>query len=452
LTRKYFGTDGIRGRVGSKSITPEFIMKLGWAAGRVLSRQGSGTVLVGKDTRISGYMFESALEAGLSAAGIDVSLLGPMPTPAIAYLTRTFHAHAGIVISASHNAYYDNGIKFFSGDGTKLEDDVELAIEAEIDKPMTTVDSSKLGKVSRINDAAGRYIEFCKSTVPMRMGLEGIRIVVDCAHGATYHIAPRVLEELGAEVISIGVEPDGLNINHNCGSTKPQALQAAVVELSADVGVALDGDGDRLIMVDAEGNLVDGDQILYIIAMSRLLDEQLDGSVVGTVMSNLGLEHALKKQGIGFRRSKVGDRHVMNMLRESGWSLGGEGSGHIICLDRTSTGDGIVAALQVLYAMVSSQKSLDQLMTGLVMYPQKLVNVPLDKPFNHDESAMVKEAMKEAEKQLADAGRILLRASGTEPLLRVMVEGQDDALVNKLADSLADAVRDASTAQTSQAV
>ncbi len=444
MTRKYFGTDGIRGRVGSDMITPEFIMKLGWAAGRVLSRQGHGTVLVGKDTRISGYMFESALEAGLSAAGIDINLLGPMPTPAIAYLTRTFHAQAGIVISASHNSYFDNGIKFFSGDGTKLEDEVELAIEAEIDKPMTTVDSSRLGKASRITDAAGRYIEFCKSTVPNRISLVGLRIVVDCAHGATYHIAPRVLEELGAEVISIGVEPNGLNINDKCGSTKPEALQASVVEISADVGIALDGDGDRLIMVDAEGNLVDGDQVLYIIAMSRLFDEQLDGSVVGTVMSNLGLEHALTKQGIGFRRSKVGDRHVMNMLRESGWSLGGEGSGHIICLDRTSTGDGIVAALQVLYAMVSSQKSLDQLLTGLELYPQKLVNVPLDTPFNHDESAMVKASMKDAEKQLGDSGRILLRASGTEPLLRVMVEGQDETLVNKLADSLADTVREAS--------
>lgn len=452
MTRKYFGTDGIRGRVGSGVITPEFIMKLGWAAGRVFARQGQGTVLIGKDTRISGYMFESALEAGLSAAGIDIQLLGPMPTPAIAYLTRTFHAQAGIVISASHNSYFDNGIKFFSGDGTKLEDDVELAIEAEIDTPMTTVDSAKLGKASRITDAAGRYIEFCKSTVPMRINLEGIRIVVDCAHGATYHIAPRVFEELGAEVIAIGIEPDGLNINDKCGSTKPEALQASVVELSADVGIALDGDGDRLIMVDSEGNLVDGDQILYIIAMSRLLDEQLDGSVVGTVMSNLGLEHALQKQGIGFRRSKVGDRHVMNMLRESGWSLGGEGSGHIICLDRTSTGDGVVAALQVLYAMVASQKSLDQLLTGLQMYPQKLVNVPLDEPFNHDESAIVKAAMKDAEKQLGDSGRILLRASGTEPLLRVMVEGQDLSLVETLADTLADAVREASSTHSSQAV
>jgi len=450
LTRKYFGTDGIRGRVGSNSITPEFIMKLGWAAGRVLSRQGHGTVLVGKDTRISGYMFESALEAGLAAAGVDINLLGPMPTPAIAYLTRTFHAQAGIVISASHNAYHDNGIKFFSGDGTKLEDDVELAIEAEIDKPMTTVDSSKLGKASRITDAAGRYIEFCKSTVPLRMDLKGIRIVVDCAHGATYHIAPRVFEELGAEVISIGVEPDGLNINKNCGSTKPEALQAAVVELCADVGVALDGDGDRLIMVDAEGDLVDGDQILYIIAMSRLLNEQLDGSVVGTVMSNLGLEHALEKQGIGFRRSKVGDRHVMNMLRESGWSLGGESSGHIICLDRTSTGDGIVAALQVLYAMASSQKSLDQLLDGLSLYPQTLINIPLDVPFNHEESSIVKVAMQTAEQKLGENGRILLRASGTEPLLRVMVEGKDADLVQQQADLLADAVREATVAHAAQ--
>jgi len=450
LTRKYFGTDGIRGRVGTGSITPEFIMKLGWAAGRVLSKRGHGTVLVGKDTRISGYMFESALEAGLSAAGVDIGLLGPMPTPAVAYLTRTFHAQAGIVISASHNAFYDNGIKFFSGDGTKLEDDVELAIEAEIDKPMTTVESLKLGKASRINDAAGRYIEFCKSTVPMRVDLQGIRIVVDCAHGATYHIAPRVFEELGAEVISIGVEPDGLNINENCGSTKPEVLQASVVELSADVGIALDGDGDRLIMVDAEGNLVDGDQILYVIAMSRLFDEQLDGSVVGTVMSNLGLEHALIEQGIGFRRSKVGDRHVMNTLRESGWSLGGESSGHIICLDRTSTGDGIVAALQVLYAMVSSQKALEELLTGLTLYPQTLINIPLDVPFDHDESEIVKAAMHAAEQQLGDSGRILLRASGTEPLLRVMVEGRDGDLVQKQADLLADAVREATLSHSAQ--
>ena len=315
---------------------------------------------------------------------------------------------------------------------------------------MTTVESLKLGKASRINDAAGRYIEFCKSTVPMRMDLEGIRIVVDCAHGATYHIAPRVFEELGAEVISIGVEPDGLNINENCGSTKPEILQASVVELSADVGIALDGDGDRLIMVDAEGNLVDGDQILYVIAMSRLFDEQLDGSVVGTVMSNLGLEHALKEQGIGFCRSKVGDRHVMNMLRESGWSLGGESSGHIICLDRTSTGDGIVAALQVLYAMVSSHKALDQLLKGLTLYPQTLINIPLDIPFNFDESEIVKAAMNEAEYQLGDTGRILLRASGTEPLLRVMVEGSDGDLVQKQADLLADAVREASLSHSAQ--
>jgi len=445
MQRRYFGTDGIRGRVGTETVSPQFIMQLGWAAGRVLSREGRGTVLIGKDTRISGYMFESALEAGLSAAGVDIKLLGPMPTPAVAYLTRTFHAQAGIVISASHNAYFDNGIKFFSADGTKLPDEVELAIEEEIDKPMVTVDSSRLGKASRVVDASGRYIEFCKSTVPMRMNLEGVRIVVDCAHGATYHIAPRVFEELGAEVISIGVEPDGLNINEHCGSTKPDALQAAVVELSAHVGVALDGDGDRLIMVDAEGNVINGDQILYAIAMSRLYEEQLDGSVVGTVMSNLGLEHALQQQGIDFRRAQVGDRYVMEMLRESNWSLGGESSGHIICLDRTTTGDGVVAALQVLYAMVSTQKPLADLVAGMTLYPQMLVNVPLDVPFNHDESAIVKAAMRDAEQQLAENGRILLRASGTEPLLRVMVEGRDSVQVRQLADMLASAVREASS-------
>ena len=450
MQRRYFGTDGIRGKVGTETVNPQFIMQLGWAAGRVLSREGRGTVLIGKDTRISGYMFESALEAGLSAAGIDIKLLGPMPTPAVAYLTRTFHAQAGIVISASHNAYFDNGIKFFSADGTKLPDEVELAIEKEIDKPMVTVDSSRLGKASRVVDAAGRYIEFCKSTVPMRMNLEGLRIVVDCAHGATYHIAPRVFEELGAEVIAIGVEPDGININEQCGSTKPDALQAAVVELSAHVGIALDGDGDRLIMVDAEGNVINGDQILYAIAMSRLIEEQLDGSVVGTVMSNLGLEHALQDAGIGFRRAQVGDRYVMEMLRESNWSLGGEGSGHIICLDRTTTGDGIVAALQVLYAMVASQKPLADLVSGMTLYPQVLVNVPLDAPFNHEESAVVKAAMRDAEQQLAENGRILLRASGTEPLLRVMVEGRDSVQVRQLADMLASAVREASSGRVAR--
>ena len=361
MTRRYFGTDGVRGRVGIEPVTPAFIMRLGWAAGRVLANGGNNTVLIGKDTRISGYMFESALEAGLSAAGVNIRLLGPMPTPAIAYLTRTFHANAGIVISASHNPFYDNGIKFFSADGTKLPDEVELAIEAELDKPMTTVDSAKLGKASRVVDASGRYIEFCKSTIPLSMNFKGMRLVIDCAHGATYHVAPSVFAELGAEVITIGAEPDGLNINEGFGSTKPQALQAAVLANQADVGIALDGDGDRLIMVDANGELVDGDQILYIIAVSRLHEGTLNSTVVGTVMSNLGLEHALNEKGIDFKRTGVGDRYVMDMLRQGGWAIGGESSGHIICLDRTTTGDGTVAALQVLGAMQSTGKSLAQI-------------------------------------------------------------------------------------------
>jgi phosphoglucosamine mutase len=441
--RRYFGTDGIRGRVGMEPVTPAFVMRLGWAVGRVLANGGNGTILIGKDTRISGYMFESALEAGLSAAGINIRLLGPMPTPAIAYLTRTFHANAGIVISASHNPFYDNGIKFFSADGTKLPDAVELAIEAELDKPMTTVDSAKLGKASRVVDAAGRYIEFCKSTIPLNMNFKGMRLVVDCAHGATYHVAPRVFQELGAEVIAIGAEPDGLNINEGFGSTKPQALQAAVLENKADAGIALDGDGDRLIMVDANGELVDGDQILYIIAVSRLHDETLSSTVVGTVMSNLGLEHALNENGIEFKRAAVGDRYVMDMLRQGGWTLGGESSGHIICLDRTTTGDGTVAALQVLAAMQQSGKTLEQLAAGMHQYPQTLLNVPVSSGFNLDEASDVKAAMQAAEARLAGTGRILLRASGTEPLLRVMVEGQDAELVNSIAEELAMVVRDA---------
>lgn len=443
MKRRHFGTDGIRGRVGMEPITPSFVMRLGWAAGRVLGSGGNGTILIGKDTRISGYMFESALEAGLSAAGINIRLLGPMPTPAIAYLTRTFHANAGIVISASHNPYYDNGIKFFSADGSKLPDEVELAIEAELEKPMTTVDSAKLGKASRVVDAAGRYIEFCKSTIPMSMNFKGMRMVVDCAHGATYHITPRVFEELGAEVIAIGVEPDGMNINEGFGSTKPEALRAAVLENQADVGIALDGDGDRLIMVDANGELVDGDQILYIIAVSRLHDETLNSTVVGTVMSNLGLEHALNAKGIEFKRAAVGDRYVMDMLRKGDWAIGGESSGHIICLDRTTTGDGTVAALQVLAAMQKSGKTLEQLATGMYKYPQILLNVPVNSGFNLDKASEVQAAMLAAESRLADTGRILLRASGTEPLLRVMVEGQDAGLVNTIAEELAGAVRDA---------
>ena len=443
MQRRYFGTDGIRGRVGVDPITPAFVMRLGWAAGRVLANGGNNTILIGKDTRISGYMFESALEAGLSAAGTNIRLLGPMPTPAIAYLTRTFHANAGIVISASHNPFYDNGIKFFSADGTKLADDVERAIEAELDKPMTTVDSASLGKASRVVDAAGRYIEFCKSTIPLNMDFKGMRLVVDCAHGATYHITPRVLEELGAEVVTIGAEPDGMNINEGFGSTKPQALQAAVLENKADAGIALDGDGDRLIMVDANGELIDGDQILYVIATSRLHDENLSSTVVGTVMSNLGLEHALHEKGIDFQRAGVGDRYVMEMLRQTGGAIGGEGSGHIICLDRTSTGDGTVAALQVLAAMQKSGKTLEQLAAGMHKYPQTLLNIPVSSSFALSESTDVQAAMQAAEAQLADTGRILLRASGTEPLLRVMVEGQDAGLVSNIAEELASAVREA---------
>ena len=443
MQRRYFGTDGIRGRVGVDPITPAFVMRLGWAAGRVLANGGNNTILIGKDTRISGYMFESALEAGLSAAGINIRLLGPMPTPAVAYLTRTFHANAGIVISASHNPFYDNGIKFFSADGTKLPDEVELAIEAELDKPMTTVDSASLGKASRVVDAAGRYIEFCKSTIPLNMGFKGMKLVVDCAHGATYHISPRVFEELGAEVISIGAEPDGLNINEDFGSTKPEALQAAVLENKADMGIALDGDGDRLIMVDAKGELVDGDQILYIIATSRLHHENLNGTVVGTLMSNLGLEHALQDKGIDFQRAGVGDRYVMEMLRQTGGAIGGEGSGHIICLDRTSTGDGTVAALQVLAAVQISGKSLEELASGMHKYPQTLLNIHVSSGFSLDESTKVQAAMQTAETELADTGRILLRASGTEPLLRVMVEGQDAGQVSNIAEDLASVVREA---------
>lgn len=449
MTRRYFGTDGVRGRVGIEPVTPAFIMRLGWAAGRVLANGGNNTVLIGKDTRISGYMFESALEAGLSAAGVNIRLLGPMPTPAIAYLTRTFHANAGIVISASHNPFYDNGIKFFSADGTKLPDEVELAIEAELDKPMTTVDSAKLGKASRVVDASGRYIEFCKSTIPLSMNFKGMRLVIDCAHGATYHVAPSVFAELGAEVITIGAEPDGLNINEGFGSTRPQALQAAVLANQADVGIALDGDGDRLIMVDADGELVDGDQILYIIAVSRLREGTLNGTVVGTVMSNLGLEHALNEKGIDFKRAGVGDRYVMDMLRQGGWAIGGESSGHIICLDRTTTGDGTVAALQVLGAMQTTGNSLAQLAAGMHQYPQTLLNVPVNSDFNLAQASEVQAVMQAAEVQLADTGRILLRASGTEPLLRVMVEGQDAELVDRLAGELATAVREAA-AQTAR--
>ncbi|MCF6323943.1 MAG: phosphoglucosamine mutase [Gammaproteobacteria bacterium] len=438
--KRYFGTDGIRGKVGEHPITPEFILKLGWAIGRVMKRDGKDGILIGKDTRISGYMFESALQAGLSAAGVNISLLGPMPTPGVAYLTRTLHAQAGIVISASHNPFYDNGIKFFSSEGTKLPDELEFAIEDELDKPMETVDSKHLGKAGRIVDAAGRYIEFCKSTIQSKVDLAGTKIVVDCAHGATYHIAPNVFKELGATVIAIGSEPNGLNINLDCGSTKPASLQAAVLEHQADLGIALDGDGDRLIMVDHKGEEVDGDEILFIIAESRRKTESLNGSVVGTVMSNLGLEHALQERSIGFVRTLVGDRYVMEVLKKEGWLIGGESSGHILCLDRTSTGDGIVSALQVISAMFESDSTLFELKSGMKKYPQHLVNVAADKTFDLSDSDVINQAIRDVESELAGSGRVLLRPSGTEPVVRVMVEGVETAQVIRLANQLADVI------------
>ncbi len=441
-SRRYFGTDGIRGKVGTHPITPDFVMKLGWAAGRVLGSTGGKGVLIGKDTRISGYMFESALEAGLSAAGVDIFLLGPMPTPGIAYLTRTFHAHAGIVISASHNPFDDNGIKFFSGQGTKLPDDLEARIEAEMDLPLVTVGSSELGKAHRVTDAAGRYIEFCKSTIPLGTSLEGLKVVVDCAHGATYHVAPGVLEELGAEVVTIGDEPDGLNINLKCGATDPGELQHQVVAHEAALGIGLDGDGDRLIMVDHLGDVVDGDELIYIIARERMRRGALKGAVVGTLMSNLGLEHAIRTLGVDFKRARVGDRYVLEMLQEHGCTLGGETSGHIVCLDLTTTGDGIVSALQVMEAIVRTGQSLHHLKAGMTKYPQHLVNVRLDRDAADVLRAPgVTDAVKQAESELASNGRVLLRPSGTEPLVRVMVEGRDDGQVKRLADGIADAVR-----------
>jgi phosphoglucosamine mutase len=442
MERKYFGTDGIRGRVGEGAITPDFVMKLGWSVGRVLGdgNKRRNKVVIGKDTRISGYMFESALEAGLSAAGIDILLLGPMPTPGIAYLTRTLHAQAGIVISASHNPYQDNGIKFFSAHGTKLSDEIELAIEAEIDKEFSCVDSSKLGKAERIEDAAGRYIEFCKSTVPLGMELKGMKIVLDCAHGATYYVAPCVFDELGADVTTIGTSPNGLNINAGFGSTHPEALQKAVLEQGADIGIALDGDGDRVLMVDNKGELVDGDELLYVIAKSRQSEAQLNGGVVGTVMSNLGLENAFADAGISFKRAKVGDRYVMELLKEDGWHLGGEGSGHIICLDRTTTGDGIVSALQVLYALQQSGESLSDMKAGMKKYPQLLINVRVNGPVDLASSKKIQSAVRDVEAKMGKRGRVLLRPSGTEPLVRVMVEGEDSAEVEQVANHLAQVV------------
>ncbi|KEA53758.1 MULTISPECIES: phosphoglucosamine mutase [Mangrovibacter] len=440
--RKYFGTDGIRGCVGQAPITPDFVLKLGWAAGKVLARHGSRKVIIGKDTRISGYMLESALEAGLAAAGLSASFTGPMPTPAVAYLTRTFRAEAGIVISASHNPYYDNGIKFFSTEGTKLPDEVEEAIEAELEKEITCAESAMLGKASRIVDAAGRYIEFCKGTFPNELNLNGLKVVVDCANGATYHIAPNVFRELGADVIAMGCEPNGLNINEKCGATDVAALQARVITENADLGLAFDGDGDRVIMVDHLGNRVDGDQILYIIAREGLRQGKLQGGVVGTLMSNMGLELALKQLGIPFARAKVGDRYVLEKMQEKGWRIGAENSGHVILLDKSTTGDGILAGLQVLAAVVRNHMSLHDLCSGMSLFPQILVNVRYTAgsgdPLEHDS---VKQITAEVERTLGKRGRVLLRKSGTEPLIRVMVEGEDEAQVTQLANQIADAVK-----------
>ena len=448
MTKKYFGTDGIRGKVGESPITPDFVMRLGYAAGKVLTQVGSNlangahpAVLIGKDTRISGYMLEAALEAGLSAAGVDVLLTGPMPTPAVAYLTRALRAQAGIVISASHNPYYDNGIKFFSSAGAKLGDAIEHAIESELAKPMQVMASDQLGKAKRIDDAAGRYIEFCKSTFPSNMDLRGLKIVLDCAHGATYHVAPNVFHELGAEVIAIGNKPDGLNINEQVGSTHPQALQKAVLAEQADLGIAFDGDGDRVMMVDSQGRLLDGDQLLFIIASGLHKNGQLQGGVAGTLMTNLALEHALEKSSIPFARAKVGDRYVLELLIEKGWLLGGENSGHIITLDKHSSGDAIIAALQVLHALILSGQSLSDLGAKLSLYPQVLINVSTASKINLDEHGPIQAAVKSAEQALAGSGRVLLRASGTEAKIRVMVEGQDAGLVQKLAEDIAAAVK-----------
>lgn len=439
--RKYFGTDGIRGKVGETPITPDFVLKLGWAAGKVLARHGSKKIIIGKDTRISGYMLESALEAGLAAAGLTAAFTGPMPTPAIAYLTRTFRAEAGIVISASHNPFDDNGIKFFSSEGTKLPDDVEEAIELEMEKPITCVESAQLGRASRIVDAAGRYIEFCKGTFPSELNLNGLKIVVDCANGATYHIAPNVLRELGATVIAIGVQPDGMNINKECGATDLKLLQQRVLAEKADIGLAYDGDGDRIMMIDDLGDKVDGDQILYIIAREALRQGQLRGGVVGTLMSNMGLELALKQLGIPFTRAKVGDRYVLEKMQEKGWRLGAENSGHVILLDKTTTGDGIVASLQVLTAMVRNHMSLHDLCSGMKMLPQVLVNVRFAGEHDPLQSDAVKTVTAEVEKALVGRGRVLLRKSGTEPLIRVMVEGENEAQVTELANRIADEVK-----------
>lgn len=445
MSRKYFGTDGIRGRVGDAPVTPDFMLKLGWATGKVFaSEDGSKpTVVIGKDTRVSGYMLESALQAGLVAAGANVKLLGPLPTPGIALLTRTQNADAGIVISASHNPYFDNGIKFFNGQGSKLSDELELQIEAMIDSPMETVDSEQLGKASRIVDAAGRYVEYCKSTFPDDLSLKGMKLVIDCAHGATYHIAPAVFEELGATTVVIGATPDGYNINDGVGSTEPAALQAKVLEEGADIGIAFDGDGDRLQMVNAKGELLTGDDVLYVLAMHRLASGDSDAGIVGTLMTNMGLELALEAGGLRLARAKVGDRYVKELMVAEGWSLGGESSGHIICGDLSTTGDGVIAALQVLAAVRASGKTLDALASGFNPLPQVLVNVRISKGFDLTAHPTIGEACRRVESELEGRGRLLLRPSGTEPVIRVMVEGDNSVAIDALACQVAEAIRQA---------
>jgi phosphoglucosamine mutase len=440
MERQYFGTDGIRGRVGDAPITPDFMVRLGYAAGRTLAPEG-GLVVLGKDTRISGYMLESALEAGFSAAGVGVRLTGPMPTPAIAYLTRSLRAQAGVVISASHNPYDDNGIKFFSAQGDKLSDEEELAIEAALEAPLQTRPSAELGRAARVNDAEGRYLEFCKNTTPDGFHLRGLKLVLDCAHGATYHLAPALFEELGATVETLGVSPDGLNINEGCGATAPEALRARVLETGADLGLAFDGDGDRLIMVDRTGTVRDGDSLLYVLAQHQQRQGTLAGGVVGTLMSNLGLEQALQASAIPFARAGVGDRYVLAECQDRGWRLGGEGSGHILCLDAHSTGDGMIAALQVLVALRAAEQSLDEALAPMTLCPQVLINVAAQSAVLNDPS--VRDAVADLEQALGNRGRILLRASGTQPLVRVMVEGLDGDEVRGVASRLADTVRGA---------
>ena len=437
MSRKYFGTDGIRGHVGQFPITPDFVLKLGWAAGKVLAEAGEGAVIIGKDPRISGYMFESALEAGLSAAGIDVVLTGPMPTPAIAYLTRTFRGQAGIVISASHNPFYDNGIKFFSNAGTKLSDEIELKIEALIDEPLTVVSSEALGRVTRMNDAAGRYIEYCKASTYMPLDLRGMRIVIDAGNGATYKVGPAVFAELGADVVAMGVEPNGLNINDNAGSTSTKGLRARVIEEGADLGIAFDGDGDRVIMVDHKGAEVDGDQLLYLIAMDRLQRGVLQGGVVGTLMTNLGVEKAFEAAGIPFARADVGDRYVNEMMTEKEWVLGGESSGHIICRDVSTTGDGIVAALQIIKAMKANRQTLSDMVEHVSLYPQVMINVRVQNKRDTSTIPELVAAVAQSEKEMNGRGRVLLRPSGTEPFIRVMVEGEDAEMVQQQVNTLA---------------